>query len=205
MTTAYPVHRPRRLRQSAAVRRLVAETRLHPAELVLPAFVREEPPELGFRFGVAAELDPDLREGAARAAELGLITGEPTHRQPSIPLGAGRAVDRAAQREAFDVAHAGHAEHRGERVATRHGRPYSGDGFRSVWMKVRKGIEQGCSFHDIRATGVSHLKGHGVDDRWVMLMTGHQRANENLILNVYDRRLGDVGAHVFPVMDEWGV
>lgn len=41
MSAAYPAHRPRRLRQSAAVRRLVAETRLHPAELVLPAFVRE--------------------------------------------------------------------------------------------------------------------------------------------------------------------
>lgn len=41
MSAAYPAVRPRRLRQSAAVRRLVAETRLHPAELVLPAFVRE--------------------------------------------------------------------------------------------------------------------------------------------------------------------
>ena len=42
MTAAYPVRRPRRLRQSAAVRRLVAETRLHPADLVLPAFVRAD-------------------------------------------------------------------------------------------------------------------------------------------------------------------
>ena len=38
-----PVVRPRRLRGSAAVRRMVAETRLHPAELILPAFVREVP------------------------------------------------------------------------------------------------------------------------------------------------------------------
>ena len=37
----FPVSRPRRLRQSAALRRLVAETRLHPADLVLPVFVRE--------------------------------------------------------------------------------------------------------------------------------------------------------------------
>ena len=36
-----PVIRPRRLRQTAAMRRLVAETRLHPADLVLPVFVRE--------------------------------------------------------------------------------------------------------------------------------------------------------------------
>jgi len=36
-----PVVRPRRLRQNAAVRALVAQTRLHPRELVLPVFVRE--------------------------------------------------------------------------------------------------------------------------------------------------------------------
>ncbi len=36
-----PVRRLRRLRQSPAVRRLVAETRLHPAQLVLPVFVKE--------------------------------------------------------------------------------------------------------------------------------------------------------------------
>ncbi|MEI2778911.1 MAG: porphobilinogen synthase [Tetrasphaera sp.] len=38
---AFPAVRPRRLRTTAAVRRLVAETRLHPAEFVMPAFVRE--------------------------------------------------------------------------------------------------------------------------------------------------------------------
>src|SRR5258706_10406582 len=37
----FPVSRPRRLRQSAGLRRLVAETRLHPDQLVLPCFVRE--------------------------------------------------------------------------------------------------------------------------------------------------------------------
>lgn len=36
-----PVVRPRRLRGSVPLRRLVAETRLHPADLVLPVFVRE--------------------------------------------------------------------------------------------------------------------------------------------------------------------
>ncbi|WP_454130339.1 porphobilinogen synthase [Microbacterium aurum] len=39
--TAFPARRLRRLRQSAALRRLVAETRLHPAQLVLPVFVKE--------------------------------------------------------------------------------------------------------------------------------------------------------------------
>ncbi|WP_141850308.1 porphobilinogen synthase [Lapillicoccus jejuensis] len=36
-----PVVRPRRLRQSPAMRALVAETRLHPRDLVLPVFVKE--------------------------------------------------------------------------------------------------------------------------------------------------------------------
>lgn len=39
MTT--PIIRPRRLRRTPALRRLASETRLHPAELVLPLFVRE--------------------------------------------------------------------------------------------------------------------------------------------------------------------
>ncbi|HEY9473913.1 MAG TPA: porphobilinogen synthase [Mycobacteriales bacterium] len=38
----FPIERPRRLRRSAALRRMVAETRLHPAELVLPMFVKED-------------------------------------------------------------------------------------------------------------------------------------------------------------------
>ena len=59
MTTAphdpgFPSHRPRRLRQSAAVRRLVAETRLHPADLVLPAFVRAD---------IAAPVDVEAMPG----------------------------------------------------------------------------------------------------------------------------------------------
>ena len=38
---SYPEVRPRRLRRFPAMRRLVAETRVAPAELVLPMFVRE--------------------------------------------------------------------------------------------------------------------------------------------------------------------
>jgi porphobilinogen synthase len=40
LTGRYPSYRPRRLRQSSALRRLVAETRLDPAQFVLPLFVR---------------------------------------------------------------------------------------------------------------------------------------------------------------------
>ena len=39
--TAFPVRRLRRLRGTPALRRLTAETRVHPAQLVLPVFVKE--------------------------------------------------------------------------------------------------------------------------------------------------------------------
>ena len=39
--SGYPVSRPRRLRRTPALRRLVAEVRVHPADLVLPVFVKE--------------------------------------------------------------------------------------------------------------------------------------------------------------------
>src|SRR5262245_30265996 len=38
---SFPVSRPRRLRQSPALRRMVSETRLHVSQLVLPFFVRD--------------------------------------------------------------------------------------------------------------------------------------------------------------------
>src|ERR1700728_1805431 len=41
MAAGFPVVRPRRLRRTAALRRLVAQTSLRPADLVLPLFVKE--------------------------------------------------------------------------------------------------------------------------------------------------------------------
>jgi porphobilinogen synthase len=38
-TMPFPIHRPRRLRASEAMRNLVRETRLHPAQFILPLFV----------------------------------------------------------------------------------------------------------------------------------------------------------------------
>ncbi|KRE58614.1 porphobilinogen synthase [Phycicoccus sp. Soil748] len=70
-----PVLRPRRLRQSPAIRRLVAETRLHPAELVLPVFVREgitEPVAISAMPGVVQHTVESLVAEAQRAAEAGL-------------------------------------------------------------------------------------------------------------------------------------
>jgi porphobilinogen synthase len=69
------VVRPRRLRQSAAVRRLVAETRLHPAELVLPVFVREgahEPVVIGAMPGVVQHTLESLVEVAREAVAAGI-------------------------------------------------------------------------------------------------------------------------------------
>ncbi|HVV01615.1 MAG TPA: porphobilinogen synthase [Verrucomicrobiae bacterium] len=65
----FPVYRPRRLRQSRALRALVSETRLNPAQLVLPLFVRpgtrvRQP--IGSMPGVfQLSLDEMLREGEA--------------------------------------------------------------------------------------------------------------------------------------------
>jgi porphobilinogen synthase len=73
--TGFPTVRPRRLRTSAATRRLVAETRLHPAELVLPVFVKEgavAPTPIASMPGVVQHSRETLRKAAAEAAGLGL-------------------------------------------------------------------------------------------------------------------------------------
>ena len=70
-----PVVRPRRLRQSAAMREQVRELRVHPAELILPVFVREglaEPWPIGSLPGVVQHSLDSLRAAAVEAAELGL-------------------------------------------------------------------------------------------------------------------------------------
>lgn len=71
----FPGTRPRRLRTSPAMRRLVAETRLHPAELILPVFVREgvsEPVPISAMPGVVQHTRDTLRKAAAEAAEAGV-------------------------------------------------------------------------------------------------------------------------------------
>ena len=70
-----PAVRPRRLRSTPAVRRLVAETRLHPAELILPMFAREgvsEPVPIGSMPGVVQHSRDTLRRAAVEAAEAGV-------------------------------------------------------------------------------------------------------------------------------------
>ena len=72
---SFPAHRPRRLRQSAAVRRLVRETHLVPSQLVLPLFVREglaEPAPIGSMPGVVQHTLDSLRRAVADAATAGV-------------------------------------------------------------------------------------------------------------------------------------
>ena len=71
----FPEIRPRRLRRTPAIRRLVSETTVEPRHLVLPMFVREgvtEPVPIGSMPGVVQHTRDSLRKAAAEAAELGL-------------------------------------------------------------------------------------------------------------------------------------
>jgi porphobilinogen synthase len=72
---SYPDVRPRRLRRTAALRRLVAETRVAPAELVLPMFVREgltEPRPIASMPGVVQHSRDSLRKAVVEAASAGI-------------------------------------------------------------------------------------------------------------------------------------
>jgi porphobilinogen synthase len=69
------IERPRRLRRTAALRRLVAETSLRPADLVLPLFVKEgltEPVAVTSMPGVFQHTRESLRKAAASAVKAGV-------------------------------------------------------------------------------------------------------------------------------------
>jgi porphobilinogen synthase len=71
----FPTHRPRRLRSTPALRRLVAETDLRPRHLVLPMFVKEgavEPVPIGSMPGVVQHTRDSLRKAAVEAVEAGV-------------------------------------------------------------------------------------------------------------------------------------
>jgi porphobilinogen synthase len=83
----YPLKRPRRLRRTAALRRLVAETSLQPRQLVLPMFVREgvsEPVPIASMPGVVQHTRDTLRKAAVEAVEAGvgglMLFGVPVHK-----------------------------------------------------------------------------------------------------------------------------
>jgi len=75
VTAPYPAGRPRRLRRTPALRRLVAETRLHPADLILPLVVKEgiaEPAPVASMPGVVQHTRDSLRKAAAEAVQAGV-------------------------------------------------------------------------------------------------------------------------------------
>ena len=72
---SFPETRPRRLRRTSTLRRLVAETSLEARQLVLPMFVREgaeTPTPISSMPGVVQHTRDSLRKAAVDAAELGL-------------------------------------------------------------------------------------------------------------------------------------
>lgn len=89
-TLPAPKHRPRRLRSTPAMRRLVAETRIHPASLALPVFVREgidEARPISSMPGVEQHTLESVRRVAVQAAEAGIggimLFGVPEIRDPN--------------------------------------------------------------------------------------------------------------------------
>jgi len=87
---SYPDVRTRRLRRTAALRRLVEETRVAPAELVLPMFVREgltDPRQVASLPGVVQHSRESLRKAAAEAVSAGvggvMLFGVPSRRDES--------------------------------------------------------------------------------------------------------------------------
>ena len=82
-----PTIRPRRLRSTPAMRALVRETRVDPAKLIWPVFVRDdidEPREIDAMPGQYQHTIDSLRRAAAEAAEAGVgaidLFGVPSHR-----------------------------------------------------------------------------------------------------------------------------
>lgn len=72
---SFPADRPRRLRSTPAMRRLVAETHVQPSQLILPMFVaegRSEPRPISSMPGVVQHTRDTARRVYAEAAELGL-------------------------------------------------------------------------------------------------------------------------------------
>jgi len=83
----FPIDRPRRLRSTPAMRRLVAETAVAPSDLVLPMFVAEgltQPRPIESMPGVVQHTLDSLRAAAVEAAAAGvgglMLFGVPEHR-----------------------------------------------------------------------------------------------------------------------------
>ena len=93
--TGFPQVRPRRLRRTPALRRLVAETTLRPSDFILPVFIKEglaEPQPIGSMPGVVQHTRDSLRKAAAEAAQAG-VGGIIVFGIPAVKDGRGTAAD----------------------------------------------------------------------------------------------------------------
>jgi porphobilinogen synthase len=98
MAAGFPVVRPRRLRRTAALRRLVAQTSVRPADLVLPLFVKEgidEPQPVASMPGVVQHTRDSLRKAAVEAVESG-VGGLILFGIPAVKDARGSAADDPA-------------------------------------------------------------------------------------------------------------
>jgi porphobilinogen synthase len=94
----FPVVRPRRLRRTAPIRRLVAQASVRPADLVLPMFVKEgiaEPQPVASMPGVVQHTRDSLRKAAAEATAAG-VGGLILFGIPAVKDGRGSAADDPA-------------------------------------------------------------------------------------------------------------
>ncbi|MDQ2722152.1 MAG: porphobilinogen synthase [Actinomycetota bacterium] len=106
----FPTDRPRRLRNTPALRRLVAETALAPRNLVLPMFVAEglaQPRPIDSMPGVVQHTLDSLRAGAVEAVAAGvgglMLFGVPEHRDAT---GSGATAEDGILNVALRTLHA---------------------------------------------------------------------------------------------------
>jgi porphobilinogen synthase len=98
MPAGFPAVRPRRLRRTAALRRLVTQTSLRPADLVLPLFVKEgidEPQPVPSMPGVMQHTRDSLRKAAVEAVGAG-VGGLILFGVPAVKDARGSAADDPA-------------------------------------------------------------------------------------------------------------
>jgi porphobilinogen synthase len=98
MAAGFPQVRPRRLRTTAAMRRLVAQTSVRPADLVQPLFVKEgiaEPQPVASMPGVVQHTRDSLRKAAAAAVDAG-VGGLILFGIPAVKDASGSAADDPA-------------------------------------------------------------------------------------------------------------
>jgi porphobilinogen synthase len=94
-TAQFPKARPRRLRRTAALRRLVAQTSVRPADLLLPMFIKEgisEPQPVVSMPGVVQHTRDSLRKAAAEAVDAG-VGGLILFGVPAVKDARGSAAD----------------------------------------------------------------------------------------------------------------